>query len=243
MSENTMQENERNPRNGFKFFDNYYANAKRFKNRAERAEFVLEIVEFYYEGIEPQFEDEDGDAAFYWGNVRHSVAASRRQSNRNQGAPMGNNNSPHGRAGNNPQNNPQNKQYLLEQEYEIEREGKVTSHTVGSVVGGLGEGGKDGADAPARSLSWDFLEFQDWVRENAPSVANRQFPFTERQYQLIMRDWPNDAVYDVLLSLENTPNLRGKSAYTLCLSWLTARKRQGTLHETRMLQEAGFRGE
>ena len=82
-----------------------------------------------------------------------------------------------------------------------------------------------------------------WVRENAPSVANRQYPFTERQYQMIMRDWPRNAVYDVLLSLENTPNLLGKSANSLCLSWLTERKRQGTLHETRMLQEAGFRGE
>ena len=80
----------------FTFWLNYYRAAE---NSSDPGGFLLAIARFFYEGIEPEFSEERD--RLMWELVHHSIAYSKRQSNRGQGAPAGNNNSPNGRRGNN----------------------------------------------------------------------------------------------------------------------------------------------
>ena len=83
---------------------------------------------------------------------------------------------------------------------------------------------QQGANAPAPSR--EFIEFQEWIGENAESVANMQWPFTEQQYNRIMQEWPPDEVYDVLEQMGNVFLRNNRSAYNTCVSWLKRRREE-----------------
>jgi hypothetical protein len=75
----------------FQHYENYFECSEHATNPEH---FNYAIVKFFHRGIEPEFEDEMDK--FLWKMIRPSIACSRRQSNRGQGAPAGNNNNPGG---------------------------------------------------------------------------------------------------------------------------------------------------
>lgn len=108
----------------FQHYENYFE-ASEHSTKPER--FNYAIVKFFYEGIEPTFE-EDLDR-FLWRMVRPSIECSRRQANRNQPGPHGSVNNPDGREGKykpkiKPKTNPKNKQIEIEIEEEKDSNNK-----------------------------------------------------------------------------------------------------------------------
>lgn len=82
---------EKEIKGSFQFWPNYY---RAIKNASNPAQFSLAIAAFFYEDIEPEFSSDNDQ--LLWDLIRPSIACSRRQSNRGQGAPLGNNNNPGG---------------------------------------------------------------------------------------------------------------------------------------------------
>ena len=75
----------------FQHYENYFECSEHASNPEH---FNYAIVKFFHRGVEPEFET-DMDK-FLWKMIRPSIACSRRQSDRGQGAPTGNNNNPKG---------------------------------------------------------------------------------------------------------------------------------------------------
>ena len=66
--------------NSFSFFSSYYDAIKNMKPKAKQ-EFLLAILEFMFEGKEPEFR---GELAINWKFVRPNLVKSKNKSNRNQ---------------------------------------------------------------------------------------------------------------------------------------------------------------
>lgn len=75
----------------FQHYENYFECSEHASNPEH---FNYAIVKFFHRGIEPEFDNEMDK--FLWKMIRPSIACSRRQSDRGQGAPAGNNNNPRG---------------------------------------------------------------------------------------------------------------------------------------------------
>ena len=71
----------------FQHYENYYEASK---HATDPARFHYAIAQFFYEGIEPEFEAEMDQ--FLWKMVSPSIAKSKRQSERGGGVPIGNRN-------------------------------------------------------------------------------------------------------------------------------------------------------
>ena len=102
----------------FQHYENYFECSEHASNPEH---FNYAIVKFFHRGIEPEFDNEMDK--FLWKMIRPSIACSRRQSDRGQGAPLGSRNNPNGRRGitnprTNPRTNPQTKQIEIEKEIE-----------------------------------------------------------------------------------------------------------------------------
>lgn len=102
----------------FQHYENYFECSEHATNPEH---FNYAIVKFFHRGIEPEFDNEMDQ--FLWKMIRPSIACSRRQSDRGQGAPIGSRNNPNGRRGitnprTNPQTNPRTKQIEIEKEIE-----------------------------------------------------------------------------------------------------------------------------
>lgn len=204
----------------FSHYENYYE-ASTHSSNPER--FNYAIVKFFFGGVEPDF-DNDMDK-FLWKMIRPSIACSRRQANRDQGAPSGNNNNS---GGANQYSNGQSTGQSAGQSA-----GQSTGQTNRNRNGNRNriselEVESTGADAPAPSE--DFLRFQTWIAEHAPEVAKMKQPFSEKEFREIQQSWPAAAVRDVLEAMSNKRTLTKDyvSAYKTCKSWLKRRaERQG----------------
>ena len=64
----------------FRFFASYYDALKDMKSKAKQ-EFLLAILEFMFEGKEPDFH---GDMAVNWKLIKPNLIKSKNKSNRNQ---------------------------------------------------------------------------------------------------------------------------------------------------------------
>ena len=118
----------------FQFWGNYY---RAVKGASNPAAFSLAIAEFFFEGIEPDFDNEHDQ--LLWDLIRSSIACSRRQSNRGQGAPAGSRNNPSGRRGKtnpktNPQTNPRTNPRTKQIEVEIEKEDSLFADAEGEAL-------------------------------------------------------------------------------------------------------------
>jgi len=71
-----------------------------------------------------------------------------------------------------------------------------------------------------------FLNFQKWIKDNAPNVARMKEPFTEREYDEIFKTWKRDEILDILREMHNYKPLCKKnvSAYLTANNWLNRRK-------------------
>lgn len=81
---------------GFQFWPNYY---KASKSSSCPKDFAFAIIEFFYEGKEPMFENDTDQ--LLWDLIKPSIRCSKRNSERGRkgGAPVGNNHNPNGRRG------------------------------------------------------------------------------------------------------------------------------------------------
>ena len=76
--------------------------------------------------------------------------------------------------------------------------------------------------------SREFLEFQQWISENAPRVAKMKEPFSEAQFSALKEAYALDFICDLLRAMHNYEPLlkRNRSAYLTFLNW--ARRRNET---------------
>ncbi len=76
--------------------------------------------------------------------------------------------------------------------------------------------------------SREFLEFQQWISENAPRVAKMKEPFSEAQFSALKEAYALDFIRDLLRAMHNYEPLlkRNRSAYLTFLNW--ARRRNET---------------
>lgn len=200
----------------FSHYENYYE-ASTHSSNPER--FNYAIVKFFFGGVEPDF-DNDMDK-FLWKMIRPSIACSRRQANRDQGAPSGNNNNSGG--ANQYSNGQSAGQSTGQSTGQTNRNRNGNRNRISEL-----EVESTGADAPAPSE--DFLRFQTWIAEHAPEVAKMKQPFSEKEFREIQQSWPAAAVRDVLEAMSNKRTLTKDyvSAYKTCKSWLKRRaERQG----------------
>lgn len=80
----------------FQFWPNYY---KASKSASCPKDFAYAIIEFFYEGKEPKFDNQTDQ--LLWDLIKPSIRCSKRNSERGRkgGAPVGNNHNPNGRRG------------------------------------------------------------------------------------------------------------------------------------------------
>src|SRR5699024_10475824 len=69
--------------------------------------------------------------------------------------------------------------------------------------------------------SREFLEFQQWISENAPRVAKMKEPFSEAQFSALKEAYALDFIRDLLRAMHNYEPLlkRNRSAYLTFLNW------------------------
>jgi len=69
--------------------------------------------------------------------------------------------------------------------------------------------------------SEEFLEFQEWLEENCPTVVAMERPFTEKQFKEIEKSCAKKERENILLAMENWKSLnqKNKSAYMTFLRW------------------------
>lgn len=79
---------------------------------------------------------------------------------------------------------------------------------------------------PPKGSERSFSNFQNWISENAPRVAQMKEPFTEAQYIALRKDYDATFLCDLLLEMHNyTPLLtKNRSAYLTFRNWARRRK-------------------
>lgn len=77
----------------------------------------------------------------------------------------------------------------------------------------------------------EFIAFEAWIKENAPSVARMKEPFSEEQWRELLKTYDLPMVQDMLQRMDNWTKLgNNKSAYRTILNWLN-RDKNGTRTE------------
>lgn len=68
----------------------------------------------------------------------------------------------------------------------------------------------------------DFDVFAEWIGKNASQVAKMRDPFTLEEFEKIKKEFPAEAVREILLQMQNKKDLTKKytSAYLTCRNWL-----------------------
>lgn len=111
----------------FQFWQNYFEIAE---NTSNPEEFVYSIVRYVFTGETPKKAAAWSKVdCLLWAGIFPSINCSHRQMNRNQGAPVGNNNGPNGRRGNNQSTNQSTNQTNRNIEIEIEKEEEIEENT------------------------------------------------------------------------------------------------------------------
>lgn len=72
---------------------------------------------------------------------------------------------------------------------------------------------KDATDVapPPLVSSQRFIQFQNWIVKNAPSVAKMQYPFTEEEMEKLYEDFPRELIQNIVLSMHNWKELNKKN--------------------------------
>lgn len=93
---------------------------------------------------------------------------------------------------------------------------------------------------------YPFVEFQNWIKENAPNVATMKEPFTRDQFESITSEYDIKDIKEILEAMHNYKPLKSKniSANLTARNWLKRDKRP-TLDQLgeRPLQMGGRIGE
>ena len=76
---------------GFRFFPNYVRAMNRMETPEEQGRFARAIIRFMFFDEQPNFEP-DSEAGFCWDMIEPNLKSSKRQAQRGQGAPKGNQN-------------------------------------------------------------------------------------------------------------------------------------------------------
>lgn len=90
--------------------------------------------------------------------------------------------------------------------------------------------GEEQAQAPIhpQELIEKFKEFNEWILKNAPNVNKMKEPFTIKQYQKLMKDFPGQKklISEILLQMHNKADLLKKynSSNLTLRSWINLRK-------------------
>ena len=67
-----------------------------------------------------------------------------------------------------------------------------------------------------------FIDFENWIRENAPEVGKMKDPFTRGQFEKLFAEYNAEDIYNTLESMHNWTQLHKKcrSANLTCRNWI-----------------------